>query len=112
MKLQLIAAAVGSALAFGALAQYASESGGGATSGNSGSNVPALSSGCESLTGEARAKCLRDEASNQNSTPSQVPASTAGSSSTESTPGDSAASGSSGNSESAPSDATPASQSD
>lgn len=97
MKLQLIAAAVGSVLAFGAYAQSASESG---SSSNS-SYGSAPSSNCESLTGEERTKCLRDEADNQ------------GSSSTDSS-SDSAASGStsSGSDSTMPTDQTPASKSE
>jgi len=98
MKLQLIAAAIGSTvLAFGAFAQSATESGSGTT--GSGSSASAPSSSCESLSGEEKTRCLQDEATRQ------APASSGGESS-------GASGGTSGGSEPSPSDSTPASKSE
>ena len=82
MKLQLIAAAVGSVLAFGAYAQSATPND--STSGGSSNSASPAPSSCESLSGEEKTKCLQDEASSPSST-SNSSDSAAGGSSSEST---------------------------
>src|SRR3954462_1163805 len=91
MKSQFIALATVLAFSGAAFAQSASDSTSG-ISGSSSSYGSTPSSSCDSLTGAEKTQCMRDQAGSQNSRPSEVPASTGASTSTDSKPSDSTSS--------------------
>ena len=98
MKSQFIALATVLAFSGGAFAQSASDS---STSGSSNSSYGSTpSSNCESLTGAEKTQCMRDQAGSQNSRPSEVPASTGASTSTDSSKPSDTSSSSGGTSDS------------
>ena len=88
MKSQFIALAIALAFSGGAFAQSATDSNTSGSSSNS-SYGSTPSSNCESMTGAEKTQCLRDQAGSQTSRPSEVPASTGASTSSDSKPSDS-----------------------
>ena len=91
MKSQFIALATVLAFSGGAFAQSASDSSTSSSTSNS-SYGSTPSSNCESLAGAEKTQCMRDQAGSENSRPSEVPASTGASSSTDSKPSDASSS--------------------
>jgi len=91
MKSQFIALATVLAFSGGAFAQSANDSSTSGSSSNS-SYGSTPSSNCESLTGAEKTQCMRDQAGSESSRPSEVPASTGTSSSTDSKPSDASSS--------------------